>query len=90
MMGSLLRPLMFPLPGPVDGIVSMAGIPLHFLPVLHHHHPLGMYGFPGMSYPGKDSHMPTPPVQLLPVELKLEGLPVPKAQGLELTSQSCA
>ncbi|KAI5607049.1 protein polybromo-1 isoform X3 [Silurus asotus] len=52
MMGSILRPSMLPLPGPVDGIVSMAGIPPHFLPSLHLHLPPSMYGFPGMPYPG--------------------------------------
>ncbi|KAB5536868.1 hypothetical protein PHYPO_G00112260 [Pangasianodon hypophthalmus] len=58
MVGSFLRPPMLPLPGPVDGIVSMAGIPPHFLPVLHRHLPPGMYGFPGMPYPGMNGMGP--------------------------------
>ncbi|XP_027032136.2 protein polybromo-1 isoform X2 [Tachysurus fulvidraco] len=58
MMGSLLWPPMLPLPGPVGGIVSMAGIPPHFLPVLHRYLPPGMYGFPGMPYPGMNGMGP--------------------------------
>ncbi|XP_076845380.1 protein polybromo-1 isoform X2 [Brachyhypopomus gauderio] len=53
MMGSYRLP-MLPLQGPVDGIVTVAGMPPHHMgvPVLPPYFPPGMSGFPGMLHPG--------------------------------------
>uniref|UniRef100_A0AAR2LVD8 Protein polybromo-1 n=1 Tax=Pygocentrus nattereri TaxID=42514 RepID=A0AAR2LVD8_PYGNA len=55
MIGSY-RPPMLPWPGPIDGIVSMAGMPPHHMgvPVLPHHLLQGMPGLPGMLYSGEN------------------------------------
>uniref|UniRef100_A0AAR2L8Q4 Protein polybromo-1 n=1 Tax=Pygocentrus nattereri TaxID=42514 RepID=A0AAR2L8Q4_PYGNA len=59
MIGSY-RPPMLPWPGPIDGIVSMAGMPPHHMgvPVLPHHLLQGMPGLPGMLYSGMNGMAP--------------------------------
>ncbi|KAL7843608.1 hypothetical protein AOLI_G00251200 [Acnodon oligacanthus] len=59
MIGSY-RPPMLPWPGPIDGIVSMAGMPPHHMgvPVLPHHLLQGTPGLPGMLYTGMNGMAP--------------------------------
>lgn len=76
------RPAMMPRQGPLEGMVSMPGIPPHRMGVyvLPQHLLPVMPGFPGMPYLGKSAIIADPrSMQLLPVYHSdlLEGLPVP-------------
>lgn len=87
------RPPMVPHHQGPDGMVSIPGMPSHPMgvPILPHHLPPSMPGFPGIPYLGKNGFCASPPyhpndmpLQLLPVcqTNSLEGLPVPQAQVL--------